>query len=60
MAKREKRKVSDVEECRNKIKAILEEYNCSIHSCDDWSGIYMIDNDTQETTAKINPQLGEE
>lgn len=47
---------SDLEECRDKIRKILDEYNCRIYSCDDYSGIYILDQDTQETEGGINPR----
>ena len=52
-----KKNLTDVEECRNKVKALLEEYNCRIVSCDDWSGVYMYDADNyDERASDINPK----
>lgn len=45
---------SDLEECRDKIKELLIEYNCSLMSADEWSNILIIDNDTQETLGSLN------
>ena len=41
-------KPSDLEECKNKIKALLLEYNCTIET-DDYHSCWMRDNDTDET-----------
>ena len=40
---------SDLEKCRKKIEALLEEYNCTIET-DDYHSVWMRDKDTQETT----------
>lgn len=40
---------SDLQKCRVKIKALLEEYNCRIMSADEWSHCLIVDNDTDET-----------
>lgn len=46
---------SDLEECRDKIKMILREYNCRIYSADEYYHTYMVDMDTDETVGDINP-----
>jgi len=52
MAKR-KKTIPDIEECKKKIKLILEQYNCSLISADDYSNVLIYDHDTLET---INAQ----
>lgn len=44
-----KPKKTDAEVCRDKIKAILEEYNCCLISADEYSWVLIYDNDTFET-----------
>lgn len=44
-----KPKQTDAEVCRDKIKAILEEYNCTLMSSDEYSWVLAYDNDTFET-----------
>tara|TARA_R110002012_G_scaffold49804_2_gene128773 strand:- start:35754 stop:35918 length:165 start_codon:yes stop_codon:yes gene_type:complete len=39
---------SDVEECRDKINQLLQEYNCSLMSADEWSNVLIYDKDTME------------
>lgn len=48
MAKRsDKTKRTDVEELRDKIKALLLEYNCALET-EDYSGLWLRDKDTGE------------
>jgi hypothetical protein len=44
-----KPKKTDVEICRDKIKAVLEEYNSRLLSADEYSWVLVHDNDTFET-----------
>lgn len=48
MAKRKPEEVSDIEECRKRILAILDEYNCRIET-DDYHSAWLRDIDTDET-----------
>ena len=49
MAKRsDETKRTDVEELRDKIKALLLEYNCALET-EDYSGLWLRDKDTGET-----------
>lgn len=41
---------TDLEECRDKINALLEEYNCHLMSADEWHSVILFDNDTLHTT----------
>ena len=41
-------KTTDLEECRDKIRMILREYNCSLET-DDYHWVWLRDNDTNET-----------
>lgn len=54
--KQESEKKSDIEICKSKVKSILEEYNCSLMSADEYSHVLLLDNDTYETVGKINPE----
>lgn len=49
----------DIEICKDKIKAILEEYNCCLMSADEYSHVLLYDNDSYETVGKLNPESGE-
>lgn len=40
---------SDIEECKAKILALLEEYGCVLESTDDFSAVLLRDVDTDET-----------
>jgi hypothetical protein len=40
---------SDLEICRDKIKQLLNEFNCSLYSSEDYTWVYLQDNDTRET-----------
>jgi hypothetical protein len=51
--KREKTVLSDLEECKLKIKLLLNEYNCSLLSADECSHVLLMDEDTYKT---INAQ----
>lgn len=46
-------KLSDIEECRAKIKAILFEYNCKLMDGDEGSHVLLLDRDTNETINAI-------
>lgn len=41
---------SDLEECKEKIKSLLKEYNCTIESSYDYSFVYIQDYDTGESS----------
>ncbi len=41
-------KKTDLEECRDKINAILREYNCSVET-DDYHWVWLRDKDTDES-----------
>ena len=56
--KQEYEKKSDIEICKSKVKSILEEYNCSLMSADEYSNVLLYDNDTHEKVGKINPEKG--
>lgn len=43
------KKSSDIEECRQKIFALLSEYGCQLISQDEWHGVLIRDNHTDET-----------
>jgi hypothetical protein len=47
--RKDKKPLTDIEICRNKIKALLEEYNCELWSADEYSHVLIYDKDTQET-----------
>lgn len=49
-----KRGVSDIEQCKRKIKALLEEYNCKLISADEWHHVLLYDMDTHETVGELN------
>lgn len=40
----------DLEECKDKLIALIKEYNCSLISADEWHSVLIRDNDTDETT----------
>lgn len=40
---------SDIEECKAKILALLNEYGCVLESSDDYSAVLIRDVDTNET-----------
>lgn len=50
MKKKNREKVKDVEECRDKINEILKEYNCTLLSSDEWHSVIIRDNDTNDET----------
>jgi len=41
-------KQTDIEECKDKIKMILREYNCEIISADEYTSVLLRDRDTEE------------
>lgn len=53
MAKKSPEEKSDIEECRDKINALLKEYNCSI-ATEDYCGLWLFDKDTRETLGGLN------
>ena len=48
MRNSENNKKTDLEECKERINAILREFNCSIET-DDYHWAWLRDNDTNET-----------
>ena len=48
----------DIEICKDKIKAILGEYNCRLMSADEYSHVLLYDEDSYETVGKLNPESG--
>ena len=46
---RKDRRISDIEICRDKIKALLREYNCDLISADEYHNVLIMDLDTHET-----------
>lgn len=56
MAKKTQNTITDLDECRRKIRGILEEYNCRLLSADEYSHVLLYDKDTQETTGNLNPE----
>ncbi len=55
MSKRNRKPLSDIEECKLKIKNILSEYNCYLMSADEWHSVLLVDKDTDETEGDLNP-----
>jgi hypothetical protein len=47
--RKDKKPLTDIEICRNKIEELLNEYNCSLMSADEYSHVLIYDKDTQET-----------
>jgi len=47
------REIDDLYICRERIEAILKEYNCTIET-DDYHSVWLRDKDTDETTGIIN------
>lgn len=43
----------DIEECREKLMALLMEYRCDLISSDDWSSVLLFDKDTNETIRAV-------
>ena len=41
--------LTDLELCKLEVTKILNEYNCSLISADEWSRVLLIDNDTQKS-----------
>jgi hypothetical protein len=50
MAKKKPEETSDLEECKEKIKAILREYNCRLTDGEEGTHVLLHDVDTLETT----------
>ena len=47
MKKQNQETKTDLQECEEKIRALLKEYNCDIISADNnWSGVLLIDNES--------------
>ncbi len=46
---RKDRRLRDIEVCRDKIRAMLKEYNCDLISAEEYHGVLIIDLDTHET-----------
>lgn len=44
----------DLEECRDKISALLKEYNCRLISADEYSEVLLLDRDTDKIIGKLN------
>jgi hypothetical protein len=44
-----KKAISDLEECKLKVLATLREYNCELMSADEWSQVLIRDKDTDKT-----------
>jgi hypothetical protein len=40
---------NDIEICKSRIIALLEEFNCELLSADEWHRVLIRDRDTQET-----------
>ena len=55
MSKQNRKPLSDIEECKRKIKSILSEYNCRLVSADEYSVVLLVDDDTDETEGRLNP-----
>ena len=51
--------VPDLEECRNKIIHLLNEYNCDLISADEWYNVLLQDCDTLETIGFKRSKYGE-
>jgi predicted transcriptional regulator len=49
MKRKNKKRITDLEECRDKIESLLREYNCELISADEWHQVLIRDNDTDET-----------
>jgi hypothetical protein len=49
MKREHKAPPSDVEECKAKILALLDEYGCALESADEFSTVLIRDVDTNET-----------
>jgi len=43
----------DIEECREKLMALLTEYRCSLITSDEWSSVLLLDKDTDETIRAV-------
>lgn len=55
MAKQNKTPITDAEQCKRKIKALLEEYNCYLLSADECSNVLLLDQDTNKYLGELNP-----
>ena len=51
--RKEENTTTDLEECRDKINKLLQEYNCGLISADDWCKVLIIDNDTYKTLGEL-------
>lgn len=49
MAKKKPDEIVDVEECAEKIRLLLREYNCELWDCDEGRCVRLRDCDTDET-----------
>lgn len=49
MRNKNKKAISDLEECKLKVLATLREYNCELMSADEWTQVLIRDKDTDKT-----------